>query len=75
MQTLPEGDPLKFGVMIHLSPEELKFLAGVMAHIKGDPETSRRRHADTIMDELRKLGIPWRAEDLTGSIDCRNKGA
>ena len=72
MFILPDGDPLKFGLVVRFSPEELKFLSAVMVNIGGNPETSRRKHADTISDTLYRAGVPRQfrelAPDLSGTI-------
>lgn len=44
-------------VMLELSCEEAEFILDVMRKIGGYSDKSRRRHADTILRELRSAGV------------------
>ncbi len=51
-------------ITLLLTPEEAQFLYDVMCRIGGDPEKSRKRYADTIIEGLKANGIKgWNPPD------------
>lgn len=74
MQTMSEGDPLKYGLVARLTPDEVKLLRDVMLCLKGSAK-SRRRIADEIVAALVKAGVRMEVSappDLPGEISFTN---
>lgn len=47
-------------ITLLLTQEEAQFLYDVLCNIGGDPEKSRRRYANTIIEGLVANGIRWK---------------
>jgi hypothetical protein len=60
--TLVKPEPPKPNVLLELSYEEAKTLLIVTDRIGGDPQLSRRKHADKIGQALRDVGLEYKEE-------------
>jgi len=70
MQTIVDGDPLKFGLVARLLPAEIKLLRDVLFRVSG-PSNSRRILASEILAQLREAGVDFPIQtppDLDGAL-------
>jgi hypothetical protein len=61
-------------VHIELSSEEAVALVEVLGKVGGDPDTSYRRHTQSVYDELRRAGIRCRTEPAYDSKHITGAG-